>query len=146
LVYVARHLNLAISVGMLLFQIALSFALIYAMSAAGWPVNYQAAGPAIALMLSLALTSLIKAGLLRRVLHARVSAWRWTFIGALAAGVAMGTFFTRLPKQLEWLQLLVGEPAIVAAYLFVLLRWAFKAEDRALFKKLPGAAPEPLPA
>lgn len=146
LVYVARHLNLAISVGMLLFQIALSFALIYAMHAAGLPVNFQAAGPAIALMLSLGLTSLIKAAVLRRLLSARVWAWRWTFIGALAAGVAMGTFFTRLPKHLEWLQLLVGEPAIVAAYLFVLLRWSFKSEDRALFKKLPGAAPEPLPA
>ncbi|MES2096633.1 MAG: oligosaccharide flippase family protein [Pseudomonadota bacterium] len=146
LVYVARHLNLAISIGMLLFQIALSFALIAAARAWGWPVNYQAAGPAVALMLSLALTSLIKAAVLRRLLRARVSAWRWTFIGALAAGVAMGTFFTRLPRHLEWLQMLVGEPAIVAAYLFVLLRWAFKPADRALFNKRSGAATEPLPA
>jgi O-antigen/teichoic acid export membrane protein len=161
LVYVARHLNLAISIGMLLFQIALSFALIYLMrwlDGSSWslpllggidlhfPENFQAAGPAIALMLSLALTSLIKGAVLRRLLQARVSAWRWTFIGALAAGVAMGSFFTSLPKHLEWVELLVGEPAIVAAYLFVLLRWTFKPEDRALFKKLPGATPEALPA
>ena len=143
LVYVARHRNLAVSVGMLLFQIALSLALIYTMRGRGWPVNFQAAGPAVALLVSLALISLIKAVLLRRWLRARVSAWRWSFVLALLAGGLIGWAFTTLPRHFEWVQLVVGEPAIVAAYLFVLWRWAFKSEDRALFKKLPGGSVEP---
>ncbi|WP_367185882.1 lipopolysaccharide biosynthesis protein [Sphingomonas bacterium] len=162
LVYMARHRNLAISVGMLLFQIALSFALIFAMrwlDRSGWmiwlpsgwtklsfPPNYQAAGPAVALMLSLTLTSLIKAGVLRRMLGAPVMAWRWSFLAAIAASVVVGTLFTLLPKRFEWVELVVGEPALVGAFLFVVWRWSFKPEDRTLFAKLPGAGAEPLPA
>jgi len=141
LVYMARHRNLAISVGMLAFQIALSFALIFAIRVLGWPVNYQAAGPAVALLLSLTLTSLIKAGVLRRMLKAPVMAWRWSFLAAIAASVAVGTLFTLLPKRLEWVELVVGEPALVGAFLFVVWRWSFKPEDRTLFAKLPGAEP-----
>ncbi|QDZ08982.1 oligosaccharide flippase family protein [Sphingomonas panacisoli] len=146
LVYMARHFNLAISIFMLGFQIALSFALIHAIRALGYPVNYQAAGPAIALLLSLTMTSLIKAGVLRRMLGARVLAWRWSFLAAIAASVLVGTFFTWLPKRLEWAELLFGEPALVGAFLFVVWRYAFKPEDRTLFKKLPGAGTEPITA
>jgi len=141
LVYMARHRNLMISVCMLLFQIALSFALIVAIRRLGFPTNYQAAGPAIALLLSLTLTSLIKAGVLRRMLRAPVMAWRWSFLAAIAASVAVGTLFTMLPKRLEWAELLFGEPALVGAFLFVVWRYAFKPEDRTLFQKLPGTEP-----
>jgi O-antigen/teichoic acid export membrane protein len=143
LVYMARHRNLAISVGMLLFQVGLSFALIFAIRWAGFPVNYQAAGPAIALMLSLTLTSLIKAGVLRRLLGAPVMAWRWSFLAAVGASVIVGTLFTLLPKRFEWVELVIGEPALIGAFLFVVWRWSFKPEDRALFAKLPGAGAEP---
>ena len=64
LVYTARHTNLAISAAMLAFQIALSFGLIVAMRGLGWPTDWQAAGPAVALMLTMALASVIKARLL----------------------------------------------------------------------------------
>ena len=141
LVYMARHRNLAISIGMLLFQIALSFALILAIRWAGFPVNYQAAGPAIALLLSLTMTSLIKAAMLRRMLDAPVMAWRWSFLAAIGTSVVVGTLFTLLPKRFEWVELVVGEPALVGAFLFVVWRWSFKAEDRTLFAKLPGAEP-----
>lgn len=146
LVYMARHRNLMISVFMLLFQIGLSFGLIVAIRALGFPVNYQAAGPAIALMLSLTLTSLIKATVLRRMLGAPVMAWRVSFLAAIGASVVVGTLFTLLPKRFEWAELLFGEPALVAAFLFVVWRWAFKPEDRTLFQKLPGAGAEPAAA
>ncbi|MDB5680646.1 MAG: lipopolysaccharide biosynthesis protein [Sphingomonas bacterium] len=146
LVYMARHRNLAISIFMLLFQIGLSFALIVAIRRLGWPVNYQAAGPAIALMLSLTLTSLIKASVLRRMLRAPVMAWRWSFVAAIAASVIVGTLFTLLPKRFEWAELVFGEPALVGAFLFVVWRYAFKPEDRTLFQKLPGAVAEPVTA
>ncbi|WP_294047195.1 oligosaccharide flippase family protein [Sphingomonas sp.] len=139
LVYMARHLNLVISFVMLLVQIALSFVLIAVMARLGWPATWQAAGPAVALLLSLTATSLIKAGVLRRLLKAPVLAWRGSFFAAVGAGAAVGTIFTLPPHQFEWVELVFGEPALVGAFLFVVWRWAFKPEDRALFEKLPGA-------
>ena len=139
LVYVARHRNLMISAGMLGFQIVLSFALILAMRAAGWPENYQAAGPAIALALSLALTSILKTRLLAHLLEARVSGWRWPLVWAAIAAILVGTIFTSLPHQYEWAELVFGLPAIAGIYLFVLWKFAFGPEDRALFQRMPKA-------
>lgn len=139
LVYVARHRNLMISAGMLGFQIVLSFALILAMRAAGWPENYQAAGPAIALALSLALTSILKTRLLAHLLDARVSGWRWPLVWAAVAAILVGTIFTSLPHQYEWAELVFGLPAIAGIYLFVLWKFAFGPEDRALFQRMPKA-------
>ena len=140
LVYVARHLNLLVSGIAFAVQIALSFALIYLMRSWGWPPNYQAAGPAIALMLSLALASLAKAALLRRLLGAAVSGWRWQLAPAAAVAIIVGTLFTSLPHRLEWAELIFGLPAIAASYLFVIWRFAFRREDRALFSRMPRAA------
>ncbi len=139
LVYVARHRNLMISAAMLGFQIVLSFALILAMRAAGWPENYQAAGPAIALALSLALTSILKTRLLAHLLEARVSGWRWPLVWAALAAILVGTIFTSLPHQYEWAELVFGLPAIAGIYLFVLWKFAFGPEDRALFQRMPKA-------
>ncbi len=139
LVYVARHRNLMISAAMLGFQIVLSFALILAMRAAGWPENYQAAGPAIALALSLALTSILKTRLLAHLLEARVSGWRWPLVWAAIAAILVGTIFTSLPHQYEWAELVFGLPAIAGIYLFVLWKFAFGPEDRALFQRMPKA-------
>lgn len=145
LVYTARHRNLVISAAMLAFQVALSLTLIAAMRRLGWPVGYQAAGPAVALMLSLALTSIIKARLLGRILSAPVSPLRWPLLWAALAAAAVGGGFTALPHRLEWAELMIGVPAIAAAYLFVLWRWAFGPADRALFSKLPRAEEATLP-
>ncbi len=139
LVYVARHRNLMISAAMLGFQIVLSFALILAMRAAGWPENYQAAGPAIALALSLALTSILKTRLLAHLLEARVSGWRWPLVWAAMAAILVGTIFTSLPHEYEWAELVFGLPAIAGIYLFVLWKFAFGPEDRALFQRMPKA-------
>jgi len=144
LVYMARHRNLMISAGMLVFQVGLSFALILAMRAAGWPPNFQAAGPAVALMVSLAITSLIKARLLKHLVQASVSPLRWSLLwAALTAGV-VGWTFTLLPDHLEWAELLIGEPAIAIVYLLVLWRLA-SPTDRALLKGMPRAEAATLP-
>ena len=137
LVYIARHRNLAISLAMLAFQIGLSFGLILAMRAVGWPPNWQAAGPAVALLVSLGLMSIAKAMLLSHLLAAPVSPLRLPMLWAVLAAAAVGTMFTWLPKRLEWAEVAFGVPAIAATYLFVLWRWAFGAEDRALLKKAP---------
>ncbi len=145
LVYVARHRNLMISAAMLAFQIGLSFALIFAIRALGYPVNYQAAGPAIALMLSVALTSVIKARLLGHLLGASVNPWRWPLVWAAIAAIVIGGAFTALPKRYEWVELVIGEPAIAATYLYILWKWAFGPADRALFGKAPAVADATLP-
>ena len=141
LVYVARFRNLMISAGMLCFQIGLSFALIFAMRAVGWPVNYQAAGPAVALLVSVGLTSVIKASFLSRLLQARVAGWRWPMLWASLAAIVVGVAFTSLPKRFEWIEVMIGVPAIAATYLFVLFKWAMTPADRALFKSMPKEGP-----
>jgi O-antigen/teichoic acid export membrane protein len=145
LVYIARVQNLMISVGMLSFQIGLSFALILVMRGMGWPNNYQAAGPAIALFTSVGITSIIKSTYLSRLLHARVSGFRLPLLWAALAAIAVGTLFTSLPKRLEWVELLIGIPAIAATYLSILYHWAFGPEDRALFGKIPSVEEATLP-
>lgn len=137
LVYTARHRNLLVSAGMLLFQIALSFALVLGMRALGWPTTWQAAGVAVALAIAMGIQSAIKAALLRRILGARVSPLRPPLFWAAGAAGLVGGAFTALPPRLEWAELLLGVPAIAATYAFVLWRYAFTPADRALF----GAAP-----
>ncbi|GAA0338625.1 hypothetical protein GCM10009087_56360 [Sphingomonas oligophenolica] len=145
LIYIARVQNLMISIGMLCFQIGLSFALILIMRGMGWPTNYQAAGPAIALFTSVGITSIIKSTYLSRLLKARVSGLRLPLVWAALTAIMVGTAFTALPKRFEWAELLIGIPAICASYLFVLFRWAFGPEDRALFTKLPKIEEATLP-
>ena len=145
LVYIARMRNLLISAAMLAFQIGLSFALIFGMRALGWSDNFQAAGPAVALATSMGLTSVIKAGLLKRILAAPVSPLRWPLLWAILAAMVVGGAFTLLPKRLEWVEIVVGEPAIAGVYLAILWRWAFGPADRALFGRMPRAEEATLP-
>jgi O-antigen/teichoic acid export membrane protein len=145
LVYTARHRNLIISAAMLVFQVVLSVALIFLMRGAGWPVAWQAAGPAVALTISLALTSVIKARLLGHILGESVSPWRWPLLGAAAAAIVVGAAVTALPPSLEWAELTIGVPLIAAVYLLVLFRWAFTPADRALFGSVPTAEEATLP-
>ena len=142
LVYVARHRNLMISIGVLAFQVLLSFALILAMRWQGWPVNYQAAGVAVALMVALAAGSVTKTLFLKRLLGASVSPFRWPLVWAALVAILIGGAFTLLPKRFEWAELLIGVPAIAGSYCFVLWKWAFLDEDRALFRKTSRAPPQ----
>lgn len=145
LVYIARTRNLVISLLMLSVQVALSFGLIAAMRRIGWPENYAAAGPAVALCLSLGITSVIKVRVLERLLGHRVSPWRWPLLWAGLAAILAGTVFTALPQRYEWSELIIGIPVIAAVYLYVLWRWSFGEADRALFRKMPQADEATLP-
>jgi len=137
LVYMARMRNLIVSLLLLGFQAALSFALVFAMRNLGWGVNYQAAGPAVALTLTVALGSVIKCTMLTRLVGGRVFALRPGFFAAAAVAGVVGGAFTLLPRQLEWVELSIGVPAIFLAYFAVIARWALNDEDRKLFKRLP---------
>lgn len=132
LVYIARKRNLMISLGVLLVQIALSFALIFAFKKPGVSIMWQAAAPAIALTVALGLGSIAKSMLLGRLLGAPVSPFRWTLLLAVAVAAIVGSVATR---WVEWAELAIGIPLIMVSYLLVLFRFAFKPEDRALFQR-----------
>jgi O-antigen/teichoic acid export membrane protein len=135
LVYVARMRNLIVSLGTIALQIILTFALIIMIKRLGYPELYQAAGPAIALALSLGVSSLIKSRLAAHVLGARVSVWRWALPIAGAVAILIGQIIIRLP---EWAELAIGIPAILAAYGWVIWRYGFGEDDRVLFRKTTG--------
>ena len=136
LVYMARHRNLLLSLGMLALQVVLSLILIELVPLLGLKPEYtglaQAAAVACALMLALGAASLAKAVLLARLLGEPLSIWRWSLLPAVAAAILIGIGATRLP---EWAELALGVPAILGVYLWVIWRWGFGPEDRVLFKK-----------
>lgn len=132
LIYVARHLNLWISMVMIGIQIAFSFLFVLILrDELRLPVMWQAVGPAAALAVALGIASLMKAQLLARLLAAPVSGWRWSLIWAAAAATAAGYLFTRLP---EWIELAVGIPVILLVFGAVVWRFGFTSEDRTLFR------------
>jgi O-antigen/teichoic acid export membrane protein len=132
LIYVARHLNLMISFGMIGIQVALSFAILMILrNELDAPPLWQAAGPALALALALRVSSIMKASLLARLLHAPVSGWRWPLVWAALAAGAVGYLATRLP---EWMELAFGIPAILVTFGWVVWRFGFTSEDRTLFR------------
>lgn len=141
LVYMARHRNLMVSMLLLGFQAALSFALVFLMRDLGWSIHVQAAGPAVALALTVALGSTIKCWMLARITKASVFSLRPGFIAAIVIAGLVGGAFTLLPDQLEWVELIIGIPATLIVYLAVIGKWAFGPEDRALFKRMPRETP-----
>ncbi len=145
LVYIARHRNLMISLGLLAFQVVLSFALVMLMRTIGLPQNYAAVGPAMALCTSVALGSVIKSGLLSRLLGHSVRDFRPAFVWAVVAATVIGSAIMQLPRRFEWAEMLFGIPIILATYFAILWRWAFRAEDKALFHKSAAASEAHLP-
>jgi hypothetical protein len=94
----------------------------------------------LALALSLTIGSAIKAILLRRILGAPVVSIRPSFFAAIGVAGLVGAAFMSLPHQFEWAELSLGMPAILATYLFVIIKFGFGPEDRSLFRKMPAAA------
>ena len=131
LIYTARHRNMMISLVMIALEAGLAVALILGMRKLGWPIMWQATGPAIALSLALAFAAVVKSRLLARILGAPVSGWRWPLIWAAAAAMIVGQLVILLP---EWAELVVGIPAILMAFGAVLWVKGFGPEDRELFK------------
>ena len=131
LIYCARHRNMMISLAMILIEAGLAAGLILLMRSWGWPIMWQATGPALALMLSLGLAAIVKSRLLSKILGHPVSGWRWALIWAAAAAMIVGQLVIRLP---EWAELAFGIPAILAAFGAVLWVKGFGPEDRELFR------------
>ncbi len=132
LVYVARKRNFLISIGVIALQAVLTIALILLADHLELTEPFKAAGAAMALMLALAVSSLVKALFLKKLLKAPVSNWRWALVTATAPAVVVGFLATFLP---EWMELLVGVPAILATYGYVIWKRGFGEEDRVLFRK-----------
>ncbi len=131
LIYTARLKNMFVSLSMLALEAALAAGLILAMRRLGWPEMWQATGPAIALALALGFAAIVKATMLSRILGAPVSGWRWSLAWSAAAGAVVGYGVIHLP---EWAEILIGIPAILAAFGAVLWFKGFGPEDRELFK------------
>ena len=131
LIYVARHRNMLLSFTMIVVQVVLSVALILAMREMNLPLTWQATGPAIALLLALGFAAVTKSLLLRRILGAPVSGWRWPLIWAAAVATIIGQLAILVP---EWAELLFGIPAILLSFGYVMWTRGFGPEDRELFK------------
>lgn len=134
LIYCARHRNMMISIAMIALEAGLAAGLILLMRSWQWPVMWQATGPALALVLSLGFASIAKSRLLSSILRNPVSGWRWSLVWASSAAIAVGWLFTLLPPKFEWLELVGGIPAILAAFGAVLWVKGFGHEDRELFR------------
>ena len=83
-------------------------------------------------MLALGTASLVKAVLLSKILGHAINTFRWPLVWAAAPAVLVGWLATRLP---EWAELLVGIPAILGVYGFVIWKRGFGPEDRVLFRR-----------
>jgi O-antigen/teichoic acid export membrane protein len=138
LVYIARHRNMMISMATILLQVVLSFVLIIGLRRAGFPTEVQAVGPAMALPIALGFASVVKSRLLSSLLGHPVSPWRWALVWAAAAATLVGFVATSIP---EWSELLIGMPAILLTYGWIIWKKGFTAEDRVLFKRKPGEQP-----
>jgi hypothetical protein len=97
-----------------------------------WPELYQAAAPAAALAISLAMASIVKVRVASSVLGAPVSVWRWSLLSAALIAAMVGYVATRGP---EWSELVFGIPAILLTYGWIIWRFGFGEEDRTLFRK-----------
>ena len=131
LIYCARHRNMMISLTMILLQILFTVGLILLFQRLGWEPAHQAVGSALGLLLALAVAAVTKALLLRSLLGAPVSGWRWQLVWAAAAASLVGWLAVMLP---EWLELIVGIPAILLAFGGMLWWRGFTSEDRELFR------------
>jgi O-antigen/teichoic acid export membrane protein len=131
LIYLARHRNMFLSFTMIVLQVILSVALILIMRELDLPAMWQATGPAVALLLALGFAAVAKSLLLRRILGAPVSGWRWPLIWAAVVATVIGQLAILVP---EWAELLFGIPAILLSFGYVLWTRGFGPEDRELFK------------
>lgn len=140
LIYVARVRNLIVSIGTITLQVILTLAVMLTAERLGFGDLYRAAGAAAALFVALGIASVVKSVMLARRLGTPVNNWRWSLVYAAAPAVVVGWLATRLP---EWLELIVGIPAILGVYCWIIWRRGFGPEDRVLFRRnLAPAAPE----
>ncbi len=139
LVYVARMRNLMISLATIALQAALTVGAMLLASEWGLSDNSRAALAAAALLVALSFSSLVKALLLSSILGEGVSNWRWPLLWAAAAAVVLGQLVILLP---EWAELVIGVPAILGIYGWVIWTKGFGPEDRVLFRRQVAIDPD----
>jgi O-antigen/teichoic acid export membrane protein len=132
LIYVARVRNLLVSIGTITLQAVLTLAVMLTAEHLGFGDLYRAAGAAAALLVALGIASVVKSMMLARLLGRPVNNWRWPLVYAAAPAIVVGWLATRLP---EWLELIVGIPAILGVYCWVIWKRGFGPEDRVLFRR-----------
>ncbi len=126
LIYARPRSNLAIAMGGLALQAVLSLLLV---------PRFAGEGAALALLLSLVAVALARQWVLGRALGAPVGFWRWSLLGAGAIAFGFGFAARALP---EVAQMLVTIPGVLLLFGFILWRWGFGPEDRALFARRLG--------
>ncbi len=139
LIYVARVRNLWVSIGTIVLQAILTVVAMLVIDQMDFadPQRadiYRAAAAAAALMVSLAVASLVKAVMLSRILGHSINNWRWALVWAAGAAVLVGQMAIMLP---EWAELAFGIPAILAVYGAIIWTKGFGPEDRVLFSRKP---------
>jgi len=132
LIYIARMRNLVISVVTIAFQAALTIAFMIAITEYDLPEHWRAPAAALALAISLAGASIAKSVLLGRILGESVNNFRLGLILAAIPAGLVGWAATFVP---EWLELIVGIPAILLTYGAIIWFVAFREEDRVLFRR-----------
>ena len=141
LIYVARLRNLSVSLATIALQAALTVAAMLIADRFGWSDGWRAAAAAAALMLALGVSSRVKALMLSRILGQTINNWRWALVWAAAAAIVAGQLAILLP---QWGQLVIGIPAILALYGWIIWTRGFGPEDRVLFtRKVTQEAPAP---
>ena len=123
LIYAKPRANLLIAAGGLVLQAGLSL----------WLVPTHAGeGAALALLLSLVTVAIARQIVLGRALGAPVGFWRWSLLGAGAVAFAFGYAARALPEVAE---MLVVIPGVLLLFGFIMWRWGFGPDDRALFPR-----------
>ncbi len=145
LVYLARMRNLSISLLTIAVQSALTVIFILMARKIDMPPLYVAAMPALALAISLAGSAIVKTLLLGRLLQTSIGIWRWQLLIAGVVVALFGNAITLVPRQMEWVELVIGIPAMLAGYCVIVWKLAFREADRALFRRRKASA-EPLPS
>ncbi|HLV08254.1 MAG TPA: lipopolysaccharide biosynthesis protein, partial [Croceibacterium sp.] len=132
LIYVARLRNLWVSVATIALQAAFTVAAMLVADRLDWNEGWRAAAAAAALMIALGISSIVKALMLSRILGQAINNWRWALVWAAAAAIVVGQLVILLP---EWGQLLIGIPAILGVYGWIIWTKGFGPEDRVLFTR-----------
>jgi O-antigen/teichoic acid export membrane protein len=132
LIYVARIRNLWVSVGAIMLQAALTTGAMLMAERLQFNDGWRAASAAAALMVALALSSLIKAIMLSRILERKINNWRWALVWAAAATIVVGQGVILLP---EWAELTFGIPVLLGVYGWIIWTRGFGPEDRVLFTR-----------
>jgi len=146
LVYVARLRNLWVSTAAISLQALLTITAMLIADRLDFNDGWRAASAAAALMVALGASSVVKALMLSRILGKTINNWRWALVWAAAAAIVAGQAVILLP---QWGQLVIGIPAILLLYGWIIWSKGFGPEDRVLFtrkvrEEAPPVPPPPL--